>query len=75
MAIILDNDDPMGNQVIAVDANNGDAQLFGGYLAGHQQAYLNPVFDDSGFANVSTFQDGGPRVNHSLLHDGDTIHP
>lgn len=75
MAIILDNNDPLGNHVIAVDANNGDAQLFRGYLAGHQQVSLTPIFNDSGYANVSTFQDGGPRVNHSLLHDGDTIHP
>lgn len=71
--VILENRDPFGNNFRVVDANNGDAQLFMGYIAAHGEQVVYPVFNDSGYANIATFQDNGPRVNRSFLHAEDRV--
>ena len=73
MAIFLSNNDPFGNQFRVNDNNNGNNQIWSGYINAHGTQDVYPLFNASGYANITTYQDNNNGIGHSFLHDGDTV--
>lgn len=74
MQVTLVNDDPFGNNVRVIDRNAGNAEIFNGYIAAHGEQILYPRQNDSGYGNITTYQDGNPSgIQRSLLNDGERI--
>ncbi len=73
MYVTLSNDDPFGNNVRVVDNNAGGTVVHNGYIDAHGQVGLTIRANDSGYGNITTFQDTNPGIGRSLLHDGDRI--
>lgn len=73
MQVVLVNDDPFGNNFRVTDSNAGDAVIFNGYIGAHQEVTVQCHENDSGYGNITTFQDNNRGVGRSFLHDGDRI--
>ncbi len=73
MLINILNDDPFGNNVVVVDRNAGNQQIFSGYIGAHQSQQVTCRASDAGYGNIATSNDGGPWIGRSLLNDGDTV--
>lgn len=73
MYVTIVNDDPFGNNLKVTDRNAGDALIWQGYLAAHNEVDIECRENDAGYGNIATFQDNNPGVGRSFLKNGDRI--
>lgn len=73
MEIVLFNNDPFGNVVIAIDKNNGDIEIWNGWIDSNERRPVMCLKNDSGYGNIATKIDQGNWTGRSFLQDGDEV--
>lgn len=73
VTIILDNNDPFGNNVRVKDVNANDALIFDAFIEAHATEPVACQANDSGYANIATSIDQHDWVGRSFLKDGEYV--
>jgi hypothetical protein len=73
MNIRLHNNDSFGNNFRVTDSNNGNSQIFSGYINAHEDQWIVCRENDSGYGNIITYQDNNSGIGRSFLKEGETV--